>query len=65
MRESEVSNAAERPTENLQAYDLVLQARDRYQARLEDAEALIAARALLHRASSSTPVTPRRARIWG
>ncbi|MDK1492016.1 tetratricopeptide repeat protein [Sinorhizobium sp. 7-81] len=55
VRESEVSNAAERPTENLQAYDLVLQARDRYKHGSKDAEALIAARALLHRALELDP----------
>ncbi|WP_026614827.1 adenylate/guanylate cyclase domain-containing protein [Ensifer aridi] len=55
VRESEVSNAAERPTENLQAYDLVLQARDRYKHGSKDAEALLAARALLHRALELDP----------
>ncbi|NRP73008.1 Beta-barrel assembly-enhancing protease [Ensifer psoraleae] len=55
VRESEVSNAAERPTENLQAYDLVLQARDRYEHGSKDAGALIAARALLHRALELDP----------
>ncbi|MDK1385881.1 tetratricopeptide repeat protein [Sinorhizobium sp. 8-89] len=55
VRESEVSNAAERPTENLQAYDLVLQARDRYKHGSKDAGALIAARALLHRALELDP----------
>ncbi|RVO20844.1 adenylate/guanylate cyclase domain-containing protein, partial [Sinorhizobium meliloti] len=55
VRESEVSNAAERPTENLQAYDLVLKARDRYKHGSKDAEALIAARALLHRALELDP----------
>ncbi|TCN28460.1 adenylate/guanylate cyclase domain-containing protein [Sinorhizobium americanum] len=55
VRESEVSNAAERPTENLQAYDLVLQARDRYKHGSRDAEALLAARALLHRALELDP----------
>ncbi len=48
-------NAAERPTENLQAYDLVLQARDRYKHGSKDAEALIAARTLLHRALELDP----------
>ncbi|MEY9784991.1 tetratricopeptide repeat protein [Sinorhizobium fredii] len=55
VRESEVSNAAERPTENLQAYDLVLKARDRYKHGSNDAEALMAARALLHRALELDP----------
>ncbi|AFL50826.1 adenylate cyclase [Sinorhizobium fredii] len=55
VRESEVSNAAKRPTENLQAYDLVLQARDRYKHGSRDAEALLAARALLHRALELDP----------
>ncbi|THK39029.1 adenylate/guanylate cyclase domain-containing protein [Ensifer sp. MPMI2T] len=55
VRQSEVSNAAERPTENLQAYDLVLKARDRYRHGSKDAEALMAARALLHRALELDP----------
>lgn len=55
VRQSEVSNAAERPTENLQAYDLVLQARDRYKHGSDDAEALMEARALLHRALELDP----------
>ncbi|MCA1406706.1 tetratricopeptide repeat protein [Ensifer sp. IC3342] len=55
VRQSEVSNAAERPTENLQAYDLVLKARDRYKHGSKDAEALMAARALLHRALELDP----------
>ncbi len=55
VRESEVSNAAEQPTENLQAYDLVLQARNRYKHGSKDAEALIASRALLHRALELDP----------
>ncbi|MCG5481748.1 adenylate/guanylate cyclase domain-containing protein [Sinorhizobium alkalisoli] len=55
VRQSEVSNAAERPTENLQAYDLVLKARDRYKHGSNDAESLMAARALLHRALELDP----------
>ncbi|MCA1444265.1 tetratricopeptide repeat protein [Ensifer sp. IC4062] len=55
VRQSEVSNVAERPTENLQAYDLVLKARDRYKHGSKDAEALMAARALLHRALELDP----------
>lgn len=55
VRQSEVSNVAESPTENLQAYDLVLKARDRYKHGSKDAEALMAARALLHRALELDP----------
>ncbi|MBP2234377.1 adenylate cyclase [Sinorhizobium kostiense] len=55
VRQTEVANAAERPTENLQAYDLVLQARNRYKHGSKDAEALLAARALLHRALELDP----------
>ncbi|NNH28668.1 adenylate/guanylate cyclase domain-containing protein [Rhizobium sp. SEMIA 4085] len=55
VRESEVADASKRPTENLQAYDLVLQARDRYKHGSKDNEALLAARALYHRALELDP----------
>lgn len=55
VRESEVADASKRPTENLQAYDLVLQARDRYKHGSKDTEALLAARALYHRALELDP----------
>ncbi len=55
VRESEVAEAAERPTENLQAYDLVLRARGRYNHGSKDAEALLASRALYHRALELDP----------
>jgi adenylate cyclase len=55
VEESEVASAASRPTENLQAYDLLLQARNRYQHGTKDAEALYASRTLLHRALELDP----------
>jgi adenylate cyclase len=55
VRQSEVADAAERPTENLQAYDLVLQGRDRFKHGSKDAEALSASRALYQRALELDP----------
>jgi adenylate cyclase len=55
VRESEVAEAADRPTENLQAYDLVLQARDRYKPGSPDEASLLAARALYQRALELDP----------
>ena len=55
VRESEVAEAADQPTENLQAYDLVLQARDRYKHGSSDGAALLASRALYQRALELDP----------
>lgn len=55
VRQSEVAESARRPTENLQAYDLVLQARNRYKHGSGDGEALLASRALLQRALELDP----------
>jgi adenylate cyclase len=55
VRESEVAEAADQPTENLQAYDLVLQARDRYKHGSNDGAALLASRALYQRALELDP----------
>jgi adenylate cyclase len=55
VRESEVAEAADQPTENLQAYDLVLQARDRYKHGSGDVADLLASRALYQRALELDP----------
>jgi adenylate cyclase len=55
VRQSEVDDSARRPTENLQAYDLVLQARNRYRHGSSDGEDLLASRALLQRALELDP----------
>jgi adenylate cyclase len=55
VRESEVAEAADQPTENLQAYDLVLQARDRYKHGSNNGAALLASRALYQRALELDP----------
>ena len=47
---SEAAAAALRPTDNLQAYDLVLQARDRYRHGATDQNAILEARGLYQRA---------------
>lgn len=52
---SEAAAAAQRPTDNLQAYDLVLQARDRYRHGASDAKGLQEARALYQRALEMDP----------
>jgi adenylate cyclase len=55
VRQSEVDDSARRPTENLQAYDLVLQARNRYRHGSSDGKDLLASRALLQRALELDP----------
>lgn len=55
VRRTEVANALARPTADLQAYDLVLQARARYKSDSPDGEALLAARLLLQRALELDP----------
>lgn len=55
VRASEVEAAAERPTENLRAYDLVLRARGRYRHGSKDGRALAEARALYTRAIELDP----------
>jgi adenylate cyclase len=56
VRQAESDAAADRPTENLQAYDLVLRARDRYKhGAAVDAQALLEARALYRRAVELDP----------
>lgn len=55
VRQSEVADAARRPTESLQAYDLVLQARSRYKHGSADAEGLLVARSLFQRALELDP----------
>jgi adenylate cyclase len=55
VRQAESDAAADRPTENLQAYDLVLRARDRYKHGTADGRALLEARALYQRAIQLDP----------
>jgi adenylate cyclase len=55
VRASESAAAAGRPTNNLQAYDLVLQARNVYKHGVSDGPALLAARALYRRAIELDP----------
>ena len=55
VRQSEIAQTAERPTDSLQAYDLVLQARSRYQHGKSDPDALLAARGMLQRALEMDP----------
>jgi adenylate cyclase len=55
VRQAESDAAADRPTENLQAYDLVLRARDRYKHGAADGRALLEARALYQRAIEIDP----------
>ena len=52
---SEAAAAAQRPTDNLQAYDLVLRARDRYRHGASDRNAIVEARALYQRALEMDP----------
>jgi adenylate cyclase len=52
---SEAAAAAQRPTDNLQAYDLVLQARDRYRHGTNDVKGLQEARAFYQRALEMDP----------
>jgi len=55
VRQAESDAAADRPTENLQAYDLVLRARDRYKHGTADGRALLEARAMYQRAIELDP----------
>ncbi|MBX4923521.1 tetratricopeptide repeat protein [Rhizobium bangladeshense] len=55
VRVSEIENAARRPTENLQAYDLVLRGRDRYRYGSKDKDAFLASRTLFQRALELDP----------
>lgn len=55
VRRSEAEAVADRPTENLQAYDLVLQARSRHKHGSKDGSGLLAARALYQRALALDP----------
>ena len=52
---SEAAAAAQRPTDNLQAYDLVLQARNRYRHGANDQKAILEARGLYQRALEMDP----------
>jgi adenylate cyclase len=55
VRESETEAVAERPTDSLRAYDLVLQGRERYQQGKLQARPLLEARALFARAVELDP----------
>ncbi|TCL74892.1 tetratricopeptide repeat protein [Rhizobium sp. BK251] len=55
IRKSEAAAAAQRPTDNPKAYDLVLQARDRYRHGADDAKSLQEARTLYQRALEMDP----------
>ncbi|WP_027133759.1 adenylate/guanylate cyclase domain-containing protein [Geminicoccus roseus] len=55
VRQSEAAAAVSRPTENLRAYDLVLQARGRHKHGPADRAALLQARALYERAIGLDP----------
>jgi adenylate cyclase len=55
VRQSEIAQTAERPTDSLQAYDLVLQARSRYRHGTSDPDGLLAARGMLQRALEMDP----------
>ena len=52
---SEIAAAAQRPTDNLQAYDLVLQARERYRHGAKDTKDILEARGLYQRALEMDP----------
>lgn len=52
---SEAAAAAERPTDNLQAYDLVLQARNRYRHGVNDPQDILEARGFYQRALEMDP----------
>jgi adenylate cyclase len=52
---SEAAAAAQRPTDNLQSYDLVLRARDRYRHGAKDPQSLLEARSLYQRALEMDP----------
>ncbi|MGO6843912.1 tetratricopeptide repeat protein [Rhizobium ruizarguesonis] len=55
VRKSEAAEAMKRPTKDLQAYDLVLQARARFTHDSKDAEGLLSARGLFQRALELDP----------
>ncbi len=55
VQESEFAAAAERPTESLQAYDLVLQGRERFQQKALDGQAVRDAQDLFTRAAVLDP----------
>ena len=55
VRDSESQNASRRPTENMQAYDLVLRGRDRHKRASKDREAVLASRALFQQALELDP----------
>ena len=55
VRQSEIAQTATRPTDSLQAYDLVLQARNQHRPGSSDPKGLIAARGLLQRALEIDP----------
>lgn len=55
IRKSEAAAAAQHPTDDPKAYDLVLQARDRYRHGANDAKSLQEARALYQRALEMDP----------
>lgn len=55
VRDSEIENAARRPTDNMQAYDLVLRGRDRHKQGAKDRQAVLASRALFQRALELDP----------
>jgi adenylate cyclase len=55
VRESESAAVAERPTESLQAYELVLQGRERFQQKALDGQAVREAQALFARAVALDP----------
>ena len=52
---SEAAAAAQRPTDNLQAYDLVLQARERYRHGANDPNGIVEARSLYKRSLEMDP----------
>jgi adenylate cyclase len=55
VRDSEIQNAAQRPTENMQAYDLVLRGRDHHKRGSKDREAVLASRAFFQQALELDP----------
>jgi adenylate cyclase len=55
VRDTEVQNAVRRPTQNLQAYDLVLRGRNGYKQGTVDIDGLLASRALFRQALELDP----------
>lgn len=55
VSKAELIDSVKRPTRNLQAYDLVLQARDRFRHGSKDAAALLSARSLFQQALELDP----------